>query len=74
MEREAAQKLVDTVTIKINQYSAVSAEDCYKLLDLYTFNRLCNDPIRRLGPVPNTFYPWNVVDALSGAYKDEEMR
>ena len=42
----------------------VEHEQAMKLLGEERFERLLNDPIRRLGPEEKTVYPWNVVDYL----------
>jgi len=64
MDRKDAQKIVDEVTIKVNQFKAVSLEDCLRLLETQKFLLLRQDPIRRAGPSKETVYPWNVVDYL----------
>jgi len=63
--RPEAQEMVNAVTIHMSQCHAVSFDDCEKLLGKTQFAKLKADPIRRLGPVPETVYPWNVVDYLS---------
>jgi hypothetical protein len=63
--RLVAQETVDAVTFKVEQYSAVSFEDCLRLLGSVRFLAMRADPIRRLGPVAETVYPWNLVDYMS---------
>lgn len=63
--RPVAQQCVDAVTFKVEQYSAVSFDDCLRLLGTIRFLAMRSDPIRRLGPVAETVYPWNLVDYMS---------
>ncbi len=65
VSRADAQKMVDSVVVKVFQFSAVRHEDCVALLGSKRFSMLLDDPIRCLGPSAGTVYPWNVVDYLS---------
>ena len=61
--RYVAQRAVDLVSFRLNQYSVVSKENATELLgdDL---TDLMSDPIKSKGPGSNTIYSWNVVDYL----------
>ena len=75
LERSDAELLVKNVTTRIGIYAAVKMEDARDLLGADDFMRMCKDPIRNLGPNTETFYPWNVVDYLSGyGLKASEVR
>lgn len=65
MTRSEAQSVVDSVTFMVDQFKAVDFADCIRLLGPERFLMLRSDPIRRLGPRPETVYPWNLVDYLS---------
>ena len=62
--RSEAEKIVSAFTFKVNQYCAVSINDCFLLLGEKKTHALLSDPIRKLGPSSTTVYPWNVVDYL----------
>ena len=64
MDRKQAQAAVDSVTVVIGGFKAVSHESALTLLGAHSFALLCDDAIRRLGPKPEFVYPWNVVDYL----------
>ena len=66
MNREEAQVKVDAVTYLIDQYKAVSTEDVLILIGAERLEQMQHDPIRKLGPTAETFYPWNVVDYIVG--------
>lgn len=65
LSRVEAQIAVDNVTYHVGVFAAVSHKDCLRLLGESRFSLLVADPVRNLGPVPQTVYPWNVVDYLS---------
>jgi len=48
---------------KVGQYRAVSYYLCGQFLG-DRFDMLLADPIRNKGPIPETVYPWNLVDYL----------
>ncbi|MCK9459495.1 MAG: hypothetical protein M0R80_07645 [Proteobacteria bacterium] len=58
---EATAKVLPFV-IRVNQYQAVKHGDCQDLLSVEGFLKLIDDPIRGLGPIKGTIYPWNVID------------
>lgn len=64
LPRDVAQRLVDRVTTQIDQYLAVRHDDAQQLLGDVRFAAIMRDRLRRLGPLPNYVYPWNVVDYL----------
>lgn len=67
LSRQQAQATVDAVTARVGNFAAVPVDDCRRLLGEERCELLLSDPIRCLGPVPGTVYPWNVVDYLSAA-------
>jgi hypothetical protein len=78
VKREEAQKIVDGVTFNVEQPApyppckAVSVRDARRLIGDKHFDRLAADRIRGRGPLPETFYPWNVVDYLVPAENERE--
>lgn len=64
MTRQEAEITVAPYVCRVEQFAAVSCADAMLLLGSATYDDLCADPIRNLGPNANTFYPWNVVDYL----------
>jgi len=64
LSREAASLIVAPHVFMVNQYKAVSAADALFLLGEDRFARLRKSAIRGKGPIPDTFYPWNVIDFL----------
>ena len=63
-KRAEAEAKVRPFVVKINQYEGVKWEDCQDLLSVEGFSKLIDDPIRGLGPIKGTIYPWNVIDYL----------
>ena len=63
-KREEATTKVRPFVVKINQYEGVKHGDCQDLLSVDGFIQLIDDPIRGLGPIKGTIYPWNVIDYL----------
>ncbi len=62
MTREQMEELVAERTFRIYGMAAVSRSDALWFLGSRALARLERDPIRGLGPLPGTFYPWYVVD------------
>lgn len=63
MTRDEAQKLVDTVKFRSEQYSVVTVYIAQRELgDRYELLR--TDPIRNKGPSYGLIYSWNLVDYL----------
>jgi len=63
MDRNEAELAVSEVEIKVNQFRAVTDQSARDLLG-EKYEWMTGDPIRRLGPTDDTFYPWNVVDYM----------
>ena len=72
--RQEAQAIVDLYTVTMGQFQAVHAVAALMLLGEESYLRLCKDNFRRHGPRKWTFYPWNVVDYLSGAVPVREKQ
>lgn len=66
LSRNDAELLVRNVTRRVEQFAFVADDEARHLLGDADFARMKSDAIRSLGPRPNTTYPWNVVDYLSG--------
>lgn len=64
MDRSDCEALVAPHVVMVEQYQAVSAPKAHVILGDEKYQRLLRDKVRGLGPVPGTFYPWNVVDYL----------
>lgn len=65
MLRSEATEKVEAVTFRVGPYAAVSLEQAESLLGADRMARLLADPIRKLGPNTEAFYPWNAVDYLA---------
>ena len=52
--------MVAPYIFRVSQYAAISHGDALALLGEDRLSRLTRDPIRKLGPTPETIYPWNV--------------
>ena len=64
--RQAAESLV-TNKQRYEQYSICTRFTAERMLGGVRYERLANDPIRGLGPAPNMYYRWNIVDAIQDA-------
>ncbi|MEM8866568.1 MAG: hypothetical protein AAGF31_13575 [Planctomycetota bacterium] len=71
MTREDAERLVRSTTrCTDGGMKYVKAGDAKRLIEVDATNAggyygLISDPLRKHGPLPNTYYPWNVVDWMT---------
>ena len=62
--RAEAQRIVDLSAEKCGPYRCLPAHRAWAVLGDQVFEQLISDRLRGLGPVADTYYPWNVVDYL----------
>lgn len=60
--RGEAEAAIAPLVRQHGQYKYVRADDARVFLGSIRFGRLQRDRVRGLGPLPDTFYPWNVAD------------
>lgn len=65
MTRDEATAVVQQYIFAVNQFQAVDATAACFLLGDDRYLLLCKDKIRGIGPLPGSFYPWNVIDYLA---------
>ncbi len=63
-DRAHDTELVNRFVQNYHQFRYVRHDDVKYLLGDYRFGQIIKDPIRKLGPIPKTIYPWNVIDYL----------
>lgn len=65
LDRQQAAEIVKKYTKKTEDgFSYVTDSDVVLIIGIDKFSDLTKDPIRRLGPIAGTVYPWNVIDYL----------
>ncbi len=65
LDRQQAAEIVKKHTKKTEDgFSYVTNSDVVSIIGIDKFSDLTKDPIRRLGPITGTVYPWNVIDYL----------
>jgi len=75
LTRADASLLVKNVTARTDRgFAYVRNEETISLLGDDDFVRMMRDPVRNLGPLPYTVYPWNVIDYLSGYRTSREIQ
>jgi len=73
LNREDAQLLVDNVTLRVDQYAAVSTAEARSLLGEIDYERMMKNQVKNKGATVVTVYPWNIVDYLSGYRTPKEI-
>lgn len=64
ISKEEAASLVEPLIFNVDQFKAVTHENCIKVLGDARFAMLLSDSLRNTGPINGTIYPWHLIDWL----------